>query len=140
MTEKIFNSLQLNTIPLILGGANYTRILPSNSFINVGDFKNPEHLAAFLYDLLRNETQFMSYFSWRPFYDVESFMSIPDNCQLCEQLAEGRLSEEKTYDDMFGWLVKDSQCVYTSPKWRPRRFLRIWNEAAIRSQYLRKKE
>ena len=133
VTEKIFNSLQLNTIPLILGGANYTKILPPNSFINVGDFDNPENLAEFLYDLLRNETRYLSYFEWRPHYDIHSYMSVPDNCDLCEKLSSGGLREEKTYDDMFSWLVRDADCVYTSPRWKLRKYLSIWREAAERS-------
>lgn len=89
-----------------MGGVNYSRILPPGSFINAGDFDNPEHLSSYLFSLLRNETLFESYFSWRPYYNIHSYMSIPDNCDLCNQLVSGHLKEKKVYKDMFKWLVK----------------------------------
>ena len=70
VTEKIFNALRLNTIPIVLGGANYTKILPPGSFINAGDFESPKALANFLQTVLNNSTLYESYFSWRPFYDI----------------------------------------------------------------------
>lgn len=103
---QVFNSLQLNTIPILMGGVNYTKILPPGSFINAGDFDNPQHLSSHLFSLLRNETLFESYFSWRPHYNIHSYMSIPDNCDLCNQLVSGHLKEKKVYKDMFKWLVK----------------------------------
>ena len=133
VTEKVFNSLQLNTIPILLGGANYTKILPPSSFINAGDHESPKELAKFLYNLLRDETQFNSYFHWRPYYNIQSFMSIPDNCALCDQLVSGQLSQHKVYENMFSWLVRDAECVYISPSWKIRRYLSIWKEAAMRS-------
>ena len=65
--------------------------LAQGSFINAGDFENPKILAEYLYSLLRNETLFESYFAWRPYFDIQSYMSIPDNCELCEMLAEAEL-------------------------------------------------
>ena len=73
VTEKIFNALRLNTIPVVLGGANYTKLLPPNSFINAGDFESPEKLADFLKLLLDKPDTFNSYFTWRPFYDIHRY-------------------------------------------------------------------
>ena len=70
VTEKIFNALMLNTIPIVLGGANYTKILPPGSFINAGQFESPRELANYLQLLLKNSTLYDSYFTWRPHYDI----------------------------------------------------------------------
>ena len=42
ITEKTYNALKLNTIPIVLGGVNYTSILPPNSFINAAEFISPQ--------------------------------------------------------------------------------------------------
>ena len=57
ITEKTFNALRctnnrnkqtnknlsrLNTIPIVLGGVNYTAELPPNSFINAAQFLTPQ--------------------------------------------------------------------------------------------------
>ena len=35
-------------MPVVLGGANYERFAPPNSYINVADFDSPKHLANYL--------------------------------------------------------------------------------------------
>ena len=42
-----------------------------------------------------------------------SFTSVPDNCMLCDLLTNGHLAQHKEYKDMFKWLVKDANCIYT---------------------------
>ena len=42
VTEKMFNALKLNTIPVVFGGADYSKILPPNSFINALNYPEPE--------------------------------------------------------------------------------------------------
>ena len=70
-------------------------------------------LAQYLYTLLRNTRQFNSFFSWRPYYNIHSFTSVPDNCMLCDLLNNGDLMKYKVYQDMFKWLVRDAKCIYT---------------------------
>ena len=70
ITEKAFNSLKLNTIPVVMGGADYDSLLPPGSFINAREFDSPEHLAAFLHLVLSNSTLQQSYFQWRSYYNI----------------------------------------------------------------------
>ena len=42
ITEKTFNALKLNTIPIVLGGANYTKLLPPGSYINAAEYISPQ--------------------------------------------------------------------------------------------------
>jgi hypothetical protein len=42
VTEKMFNALKLNTIPVVFGGANYSQILPPGSYIDALDFPDPK--------------------------------------------------------------------------------------------------
>ena len=84
ITEKTYNALRLNTIPIVLGGVNYTAELPRRSFINAALFASPQGtltiiresllkclaLADYLYTLLKNETAYQEYFAWRKDYLV----------------------------------------------------------------------
>ena len=38
VTEQFFNMHNLNMIPVVLGGANYSAIAPPHSFIDAADF------------------------------------------------------------------------------------------------------
>jgi len=133
VTEKIFNALRQNTIPVVLGGTNYTSILPPNSVINAGSFSSPEGLAKYLHQVLANTTLFDSYFHWRPFYNIHSFTSVPDNCALCDKLTSGQLSSPHTYSDMFSWLVRGAGCVFTKPDWGLKQYKKVWSIAGKRS-------
>ena len=48
VTEKLFNTFLLPIVPVVLGGANYERFAPPNSYINVAEFDSPKHLANYL--------------------------------------------------------------------------------------------
>jgi len=41
VTEKFFKVLGYNIVPIVLGGANYYKIAPNKSYINVRDFESP---------------------------------------------------------------------------------------------------
>ena len=85
ITEKAFNALKLNTIPILLTGADINSTLPPHSVID-GLSYEPEELADYLYFLLRSPESFLSYFSWRRSYRVVSHESVPSPCHLCAAL------------------------------------------------------
>ena len=43
-TEKLFRALAADLVPVVMGGANYSNIVPTKSVINVQDFASPELL------------------------------------------------------------------------------------------------
>ena len=43
-TEKLFRALAADLVPVVMGGANYSNIVPPKSVINVKDFASPELL------------------------------------------------------------------------------------------------
>merc|ERR1719239_562007 len=126
VTEKIFNALRLNTIPVVFGGGNYSALLPPNSFVDARQFSSPRELAGHLGKILASPTLWNSYFDWRPHYDITSFASVPDNCALCDQLVSGELGLPNIYEDIFTWLVRRAGCIYTKPSWGPEEFRKIW--------------
>ena len=41
-TEKFYSSLDMAIVPIVMGGANYTKLLPPNSFINAAEYISPQ--------------------------------------------------------------------------------------------------
>ncbi|KAK8773194.1 hypothetical protein V5799_012273, partial [Amblyomma americanum] len=91
VTEKLFNVLQYDIVPVVLGGANYTRAAPPGSFIDALSFKSPKDLALHLKNVASNFTLYRSFFKWkaaqqlfqgdiggpRPSSLVEHFFTLP---------------------------------------------------------------
>ena len=71
MTEKYFKVLPYNVIPIVLNGANMSKLAPPHSYINVQDFTSTQHLAEYLNMINNNDTLFASYFWWRDHYEVQ---------------------------------------------------------------------
>ena len=68
VTEKFFNILPYNVIPVVFNGANMSAIAPPHSYINAEDFSSVEALAEYLLLVARNDSLFASYFWWRDYY------------------------------------------------------------------------
>ena len=111
VTEKLFNILGRDVIPVVMGGTNYTRDAPPRSFINVDDFQSPRDLAAFLTSLADSPVDYERYFHWKSTHRVwgprqtykESF------CRLCELLNDPNYPT-KTYNKLNKWWGKETVC------------------------------
>ena len=88
VTEKFFELLNRDIIPIVYGGANYSQIAPPHSYINALDY-TPEKLAEYLKILDANDTLYNEYFWWKDYYRVESGveqMARHGFCDLCKKL------------------------------------------------------
>lgn len=91
VTEKFFNILQYDMVPVVLGGADYASIAPPNSYIDTKWFKSPADLAAYLHLLDGHDNLYKKFFEWKSKYVVESGvpqMSRHAFCDLCAKLHE----------------------------------------------------
>ena len=78
VTEKLFRTLSLDIVPVVMGGADYKKRAPPKSFIDVMDFESPGHLAEFLLELDRNDDEYLSYFWWKVSW-VKTIKSLQPN-------------------------------------------------------------
>jgi alpha-1,3-fucosyltransferase len=88
VTEKFFELLNYDIIPIVYGGANYSQLAPFHSYINALDF-TPETLAQYLKILDANDTLYNEYFWWKDHYRIESGveqMARHGFCDLCKKL------------------------------------------------------
>ena len=88
VTEKFYNILQYNVIPVVLNGADMSKVAPPHSYINVEDFHSLEELAQYLEKVASDDELFASYFWWRDFYKVKLGMEAEVSfwCDLCQYL------------------------------------------------------
>ncbi|ODN00831.1 Alpha-(1,3)-fucosyltransferase C [Orchesella cincta] len=102
ITEKFYNALQYNLVPVVYGGGEYKSIAPPNSYINVNEYSSPMALAKYLIYLDKNPKAYLKYFEWKSKFKVH-----PGDgwCKLCSQLAikQKQISDRKVHMKLWKW-------------------------------------
>ena len=110
VTEKFFEALARDILPVVYGAADYSQLAPPHSFINAMDY-TPRQLARLLHRLEFNKTLYNEYFWWKEHYRVETGMRkmIRDAyCHMCQQLHQD--STLKVYTDIQDHWNWDVEC------------------------------
>ena len=125
VTEKFFEALGRNIVPIVYGGIDYNHIAPPHSFIDARQYK-PKELAEYLKLLDTNDTLYAEYFEWKKdFVVVEAGlpqMGRNGFCDLCRKLH--REEEAKTITDIGSYWGLDT-CHHPKEKW--------WNDQTAQS-------
>jgi alpha-1,3-fucosyltransferase len=95
VTEKFFNVLDTDMIPIVYGGANYKASFPPYSYIDVQDFPNVRALAEYLVGLLADPEEYGKYFQWRANYYLVSSAWLPGYCEICQKLLQRQAKKEE---------------------------------------------
>ncbi|XP_053212461.1 4-galactosyl-N-acetylglucosaminide 3-alpha-L-fucosyltransferase FUT6-like [Panonychus citri] len=134
-TEKIINLLNYTIIPIVLGGANYSSVLPNHSYIDALSFKSPRDLAMLLRSLSNDEKRYNSYFEWKSRFTVKANDYRTLSCQICSKLKQSTQSRfsfsSSTKDhnqlrrsnvlcnhldkDFVSWWYNEGSCVSWTP-------------------------
>ncbi|KAI9553630.1 hypothetical protein GHT06_021552 [Daphnia sinensis] len=111
VTEKFFEMMGRNIVPVVFGGADYAAIAPPHSYINARDY-TPRQLAEYLNELDRNDTLYAEYFWWKPHYRVSNLYETNRQafCDLCEALHSTSL-EKSTVKGMQTWYINQAHCA-----------------------------
>ncbi|EFX69883.1 hypothetical protein DAPPUDRAFT_61832, partial [Daphnia pulex] len=105
ITEKFFNLLDRNIVPIVYGAGNYEAIAPPHSYIDALKY-TPVQLAKYLDILDKNDTLYNEYFWWKPFYKLMANIAF---CQLCQQLNQPR-THVQWYHDIDAWYDGGNHC------------------------------
>ncbi|EFA05856.1 alpha-(1,3)-fucosyltransferase C [Tribolium castaneum] len=100
VTEKLYNVLQRNIVPIVYGGADYNTLAPPKSVINVMDFMSVKHLVKHLKYLDSHPEEYLKFLEWKKDYIVET-ASTQTLCTLCQKLNEP--IKQKIYNDITKW-------------------------------------
>nr|XP_021191304.2 alpha-(1,3)-fucosyltransferase C [Helicoverpa armigera] len=106
VTEKLLHALQHYTVPIVYGGANYTRFMPGGSHLNVLN-QTIEVLVKRMVDMINDKEQYYEYFKWRNHYSYHNGEESPATdyyCDFCKKLNDFNLMNRTSYIENFkGW-------------------------------------
>jgi alpha-1,3-fucosyltransferase len=89
ISEKFFQILRYNIVPVVLGGGDYSVFVPKSGYIDVRDFKSPKLLVEYLTYLDSNRTAYNAYFQWKrhvSFHNNHHVNLINVMCGMCIKL------------------------------------------------------
>ncbi len=93
-TEKLYDSLSLGSVPVVLGPPNVGQLVPDlHSYIDVKDFASPKHLSEYLKYLDEHDEEYLKYFEWKKrgfdpkFEKLLDMTLLHSRCRLCMTLA-----------------------------------------------------
>lgn len=104
ITEKYFEKLGINIVPVVRGDGNYTAVGPPNSFINTNNFSSPKKLAEYLLYLHSHDEEYIKFLKWKEKFKSDGKCSMAESCwcKLCQRLNDP--SEPiKYYPDIYEW-------------------------------------
>ena len=112
VTEKMFEALKHDIVPIVLSGADYERTFPPNSFINMMDYKNMSSLADHLITLDNDDALYSQYFSWKTKYSVKNsrFDRNLAHCDLCQALHSADRKGFKKSFNLKKWFIDKRKC------------------------------
>ncbi|CAB3225279.1 unnamed protein product [Arctia plantaginis] len=116
ITEKILHALNHYTVPIVLGGSNYSRFLPPGSYLDAVKL-GPRLLAKKVYEIIENPESYYNFFRWRKYYSYHLRSESPETdvyCNFCTVLNNKTLMDETTtYDNFSAWWSGESSCDAT---------------------------
>ncbi|KAJ8729964.1 hypothetical protein PYW07_017002 [Mythimna separata] len=92
VTEKLMHAVQNNVVPIVYGGANYSRFLPHRSYINAREYKVAE-LAKLIDQLIREPSTYAEFFRWKKYYSYHRTTDLEETNEYCKMCAA--LNDEK---------------------------------------------
>ncbi|XP_075973118.1 alpha-(1,3)-fucosyltransferase C-like [Anticarsia gemmatalis] len=106
VTEKLLHALENDAIPVVYGGANYTRFMPDGIYLNAREL-GVEKLAEMMNDLINDIDKYSEYFKWKKYYSYykkSASVETDPYCLFCQILNDAKMVEETTvYEDFINW-------------------------------------
>ncbi|XP_075982374.1 alpha-(1,3)-fucosyltransferase C-like [Anticarsia gemmatalis] len=82
ITTSVLNGYLHNTVPIVYGGAKYTKFLPPDSYIDAS-LLGETMLAKEMFEIIQNKEWYQDFFKWRNHYVIKEAAGM-DPCVLCD--------------------------------------------------------
>ncbi len=93
VTEKYWERLYENVVPVVMGAGYDGRLAIPKSYIDVSDFNSIKELADHLLYLDKNDTAYNEYFAWKASYEPVKVDSFIDYCAICAAIHSEKFGE-----------------------------------------------
>nr|XP_053612044.1 alpha-(1,3)-fucosyltransferase C-like [Plodia interpunctella] len=91
VTEKLLTALLNYAVPVVFGGADYSRFLPPGSYLNALEL-GPRQLARTMKEIIENKTRYYDFFRWRNHFVYKQGDKFTEICNVCTALNENILT------------------------------------------------
>jgi len=109
ITEKFFRYYNWDVVLVTRGGANYSALLPPDTFIDASQFKSAFELVQYLKEVLSSETRYLNFFNQKNKYfasETTDTVTLP-YCSICEKLNNLQVNK-KMYNDHVSYMHSDT--------------------------------
>ncbi|XP_045504849.1 alpha-(1,3)-fucosyltransferase C-like [Colias croceus] len=89
VTADVLKAYNNYAVPVVYGGADYTKFLPTGSYINLNS-KSLDGIVALLEYIMKNPEVYYTYHRWRTNYTIKKTKPLKGICELCAKLNEWR--------------------------------------------------
>uniref|UniRef100_A0A0N5A6C1 Fucosyltransferase n=1 Tax=Parastrongyloides trichosuri TaxID=131310 RepID=A0A0N5A6C1_PARTI len=120
ITEKFFDRILFNSVPLVNARRIYNENIPPNSFIPFDDFSSPDEMAEYLNYLINNTDEYIKYFRYRK-HGWQQKEGNDYRCYTCQNIRNFLDSGKKRIIyDIDVWMENNNECLvdnYISKLW-----------------------
>ncbi|XP_038212228.1 alpha-(1,3)-fucosyltransferase C-like [Zerene cesonia] len=113
VTEKLLYPLKHYAVPIVYGGANYTRFMPDGIYLNALEL-GTKKLAKKMKELIENPEKYAEYFKWKnhySYYRRSESVETDDYCRFCSMLYEDDLVKTTSvYKNFKEWWTPPNTC------------------------------
>ncbi|XP_053611797.1 alpha-(1,3)-fucosyltransferase C-like [Plodia interpunctella] len=85
VSEKLLTALLNYAVPVVYGGADYTRFLPPGSYLDALNL-GPMELARTMKEIIENKTRYYDFFRWRNHFVYKRGENSTEICNVCTAL------------------------------------------------------
>ena len=120
VSEKFFNlygDTAHTIIPVVRGGIDYDKLLPSGTFINAAHYNTTKQLATQLNYLIDNPDELAEIMQRKAAYRQYTHKELDHRCRLCHYLNTRDLSVTRYYHDIRDFIGKCRQPTDLNFSW-----------------------
>ncbi|XP_052244234.1 alpha-(1,3)-fucosyltransferase fut-6-like [Dreissena polymorpha] len=87
-TEKFFSAFSTDIIPVVRGGADYTKYVPNGTYIDTQDFRSPKELVDYLMQMASDEKMYTEILRRKDRYQLYAGSQLFGECvcRICQKL------------------------------------------------------